>query len=46
MISLPGGRSSAKYMLVSALVPLMCALDERATWCRSFHSFSNSGSSW
>ena len=23
MISLPGGRSSAKYMLVSALVPLM-----------------------
>ena len=44
MISLPGGRSSAKYMLVSALEPFMCALTKGdLVYC--CHSFSNTGSS-
>jgi hypothetical protein len=44
MISLPSGRSSAKYMLVRALEPFMCALTN-GDWVYSFHSFSNSGNS-
>ncbi len=42
MISLPGGRSSAKYMEVSALEPFMCAFT-KGDLVYSFHSFSNFG---
>ena len=44
MISLPGSRSSAKYMLVSALVPFMWAFTN-GDLVYSRHSFSKSGSS-
>ena len=42
MISLPGGKSKAKYIDSSALVPFMCVL-AKGTWLNFCHLISSSG---